>query len=129
MTKRVLVVEDDPVIRTAMLSYLNALGLNCYAVTTGEESVDLAEYFDLVLMDVELPGISGVEATQMIRRREQKRGLDEVPIIATTSNDNREECIAAGMNDHHMKPIKLQNLGAILKEWMSESQPKLRLLS
>lgn len=125
---RVLVVEDNQIIREVMLQYLNRLGLNCYSVTTGEESVELAEYFDLVLMDIELPGISGLEAAKQIRLREKRKGLQAVPVVATTSHDNRSECLAAGMNDHCCKPIFQEDLSRLLRQWLFEQPQKLRLL-
>lgn len=128
MAKRVLVVEDNDVARTVMQRQLAALGVNCYAVNNGEEAVELAEFFDLILMDIQLAGISGVEATAKIRKRESDKGTDQVPIVAVTAEHNREECLAAGMNDFFPKPIRLQDISVILHKWVLNRRPKLRML-
>lgn len=128
MLSRILVVEDSPVIREIMQWQLNSLGINCYAVITGEEAVEIAEFFDLVLMDVQLPGVSGIEATRQIRRRERQKGLEPVPIIAITSLDNRTECLSAGMNDHYNKPVSRDLLERLLNRSVLSRPPKMRLL-
>jgi CheY-like chemotaxis protein len=128
MRSRVLVVEDSPVVRQVMLNYLNSFDLNCYAVTTGEEAVALSEYFDLILMDLELPGISGLEATTQIRMIEAEKELQAVPIVAVTSQDNRAECVLAGMNDHFLKPISNEDITQILEQWVLRQPQRLREL-
>ncbi|MBX9571338.1 MAG: response regulator [Candidatus Obscuribacterales bacterium] len=129
MINRVLVVEDNAVIRQATLRHLHALGINCYGVISGEEAIDLAEFFDLVLMDVQLPGISGIEASSEIRRVENQKNLQAVPIIAITSKDCRKECLAAGMDDYFEKPISRDQLSNILDDWLYCRPQKHRLLS
>jgi CheY-like chemotaxis protein len=128
MPSRVLVVEDNPVVRQMMLNHLNGFSLNCYAVTTGEEAIALAEYFDLILMDCQLPGISGVEATKQIRLKEARKQLQPVPIVATTSLTNRTEFLKAGMNDHYCKPISQANISRILDDWIFCQPQRLREL-
>lgn len=129
MINRVLVVEDNAVIRQVTLRHLHKLGINCYGVISGEEAVDLAEFFDLVLMDVQLPGISGIEACSEIRKVERQKNLQAVPIIAITTNDCRKECLAAGMDDYFNKPVNRDELASILDEWLYCRPQKHRLLS
>jgi two-component system sensor histidine kinase BarA len=102
--------------------------VNCYAVTRAEEAVELAEFFDLILMDVELPGMSGIEATRVIRRKEQSRRWQPVPIIATTCTDRKAECLSAGMNAFCPKPVLRDDVEAILEQWLYGKPPRLRLL-
>jgi CheY-like chemotaxis protein len=128
MVSRVLIVEDDPLIREVMQRQLNSLGVNCYAVTNGEEAVELAEFFDLVLMDVQLPGISGLEATRKIRSFERERNLPSTVIVATTSSGDRSSCIAAGMDDYCQKPVMRADLKRILREWLAAQPERQRLL-
>lgn len=118
MTIRVLVVEDNRVIREVMRKQLNSLGVNCYLVETAEEGVELARFFDLVLMDVELPCMSGIEATRKIRELERVHRLQTVPIVATTCSDTRNRCLAAGMNDFCAKPVRREDLARILDDWL-----------
>lgn len=129
MRKRVLIVEDTPVIREVLLKHLHTLDVNCYAVETGEEAVELAPYFDLILMDVRLPGISGVEATRRIRKHEFDRGLEPVIIVANTNGENRRECLSAGMDDYYSKPITLEAVREMVETWIAASPNKLRALS
>lgn len=118
MSKRILVVEDNPVIRRSMLQQLSQLGVNCYAVENGEEAVKLAEFFDLILMDVQLPGMSGIEAAKQIRKAEAKRRLRPVAIVATTTASLQRECVAAGMDEFCPKPIKASDLERLLNRWI-----------
>jgi CheY-like chemotaxis protein len=128
MSNRVLVVEDNPVIRELMLRQLNSFGVNCYAVTRAEEAVELADFFDLILMDVELPGLSGVEAAKLIRRNERKKGSEPIPIVAATGKDCIHECISAGMNAYCAKPLTREVLERVLDDWLFKQPQRLRLL-
>lgn len=128
MFSRILIVEDNPMMREALLRQVSRLDVNRYAVKTGEESVELAEYFDLIMMDVNLPGISGVEATRQIRQREKERGLEPVVIVATTTDDNRFECLSAGMNDFYKKPLSQHDLSELVAKWIAGRPQKLRFL-
>lgn len=129
MSNRILVVEDNKVVRDVMQHYINDLKVNCYAVTTGEEAVELAEYFDLILMDIDLPGINGVEATRRIRRREEEKLLEPVMIVATTCGDNEQECLAAGMDAFHQKPIYRNDVAKLIERWVISKPQKMRMLS
>ncbi len=128
MFSRILIVEDNPMMREALLRQVSRLDVHRYAVKTGEESVELAEYFDLIMMDVNLPGISGVEATRQIRQREKERGLEPVVIVATTTDDNRFECLSAGMNDFYKKPLSQHDLSELVAKWIAGRPQKLRFL-
>ena len=78
------------------------------------------EHFDLILMDVHMPGMDGVEATQEIRRIEKESGIGEgIPIIAMTANKFNDEVklfLKSGMNDHLGKPFKPTELDAVIKK-------------
>jgi CheY-like chemotaxis protein len=128
MRSRVLVVEDNPVIREVMLRQLNGYGVNVYAVADAEEAVDLAEFFDLILMDIQLPGISGIEATRRIRKNEREKKIAPTAIVATTCANNRNACLAAGMDDYYAKPLKRADLEHVLNEWMFSQPATVRLL-
>ena len=115
----VLVVEDDPVGQQVVAGLLKRWGHRAVVVSSGAAA--LAALFpengdtpaiDLVLMDMQMPGMDGLETTRRIRERE--RGLRRpVPIVAATANameDNRRACLAAGMNDFITKPIRSTKL-------------------
>ena len=125
-TGTVLVVEDSEINRTLALRQLEILGLSGVAVESGEQALELLaiEDVDLVLMDWNLPGISGVDATMSIR----SGGLvaDDVPIIAMTANvlaGDREACLAAGMNDHLAKPVALDDMRQMMELWLAADTP------
>ena len=107
---RVLVVEDSLTSREVVCGLLGQQGHETIAVESGEQALEAfaAQAFDLVLMDVELPGMSGPEAAAAIRRQNAR-----VPILAMTahtSDEQRERCLAAGMNDFISKPIRPESL-------------------
>jgi len=128
MTKRVLVVEDTPIVREVLITHLHKLDINCYSVETGEEAVELAQFFDLILMDVNLPGISGLEAARRIRQRELDANIEPVVILANTNGSNRNECLAAGMDDFCSKAITLDAVRDLVDRWLTASPSKFRLL-
>ena len=118
---RLLVVEDDRVNQQVIQLLLKRLGLACVLVDDGATGVAaaLAEPWDAILMDCQLPGIDGFEATRRIRT-----GLagQPVPIIALTANARPEDhaaCQAAGMDDFLTKPIRQEQLRACLEKWLA----------
>lgn len=115
---RVLVVEDDAVNQQVIDLFLKRLNLNARLVTDGETAVEVAtrETFDLILMDCQLPGMDGLEATRLIRRR--LNGGRPVRIVALTANVGqvfRDRCLAAGMDDFLSKPVRLELLAEALE--------------
>jgi PAS domain S-box-containing protein len=111
---RVLLVEDNTVNRTVATRTLEKRGHFVRAVENGLEAVTAFEIgsFDVVLMDVQMPVMDGLEATALIRRKEE-RGFSRVPIIAFTAHamkGDRERCLAAGMDDYLTKPFKAKDL-------------------
>ena len=89
--------------------------------TNGQEAVEkytsAPGSFDLILMDVQMPGMNGREATREIR----EKGFHDVPIIAMTAEsmpDDREKCFKAGMNDYISKPIRGDVVFTIIKKWI-----------
>ncbi|MGC4080036.1 MAG: response regulator [Rubrivivax sp.] len=116
---RILVAEDNPVNQEVAVALLVAAGLAVDTATDGRMAVDLAlrQPFDLILMDMQMPELDGLEATRRIRR---VIGL-QPPIIAMTANafdDDRAACLAAGMNDHLPKPVDPDVLFTTLLKWL-----------
>ena len=118
---RILVAEDNPVNQKVALALLERMGYRAEAVANGHEAIlvlEMAEY-DLVLMDMQMPVMDGIEATRKIRERAE---WSHLPIIAMTAHaitEHREECIAAGMNDYLAKPVDPLELAGTIRKWLS----------
>lgn len=107
---RVLVVEDNSVNLELALALLRQRGHTCFGATGGEEALDLLteEKVDAVLMDMQMPGLSGLETTRMLREWEAVAGVHRVPVIAFTANAtdrDRRLCQEAGMDGYLSKPL------------------------
>jgi len=122
---RILVAEDSPLNQQVALKQLEKLGYQAEAVSDGSQAVETHTRTpqDLILMDCQMPGTNGYDATVMIRDREDALAaagapVKRVQIIAMTANaeaDNRERCLAAGMDDFIHKPVQLPELEAALR--------------
>jgi signal transduction histidine kinase/DNA-binding response OmpR family regulator len=117
----VLVAEDHPVNQKITLRFLEKLGIDGEVVANGEEAIQALKRksFDLVLMDVQMPVMDGLEATLAIRKLEGLSG-QHVPIIALTANvleEHRKEAQQAGFDDYLSKPVKLEDLRAKILTW------------
>jgi CheY-like chemotaxis protein/anti-sigma regulatory factor (Ser/Thr protein kinase) len=118
-TGRVLLVEDNPVNAIVAEAWLQRHGVDVTTVADGEQAVERAttEAYDLILMDCQMPGIDGFEATARIRRHERQGGHRARPIVALTANalqGDRERSLAAGMDEHLAKPFNEAELRAVL---------------
>jgi CheY-like chemotaxis protein len=111
---KLLLVEDGRVNQMVSIKLLEARGHRVTLANHGREALDILEKsrFDAILMDVQMPEMNGYEATAAIRRREEGTGR-HVPIIAMTANamkGDREQCLAAGMDDYIAKPVQSDEL-------------------
>lgn len=110
-----LVAEDHPVNELLMTQLLQRLGCTVRHARDGHQTVEQWAQggVDIVLMDVQMPGSNGLEATRLIREQELRRGLPHTPIVAVTANamsGDREACLAAGMDGYTAKPVSPQAL-------------------
>jgi len=123
---RVLVAEDSVVNQEVAAATLRKLGWNVDVVSDGHAAFEatLAQRYDVVLMDCQMPGLDGFEATRAIRSREI--GSKHLPIIAMTANamtGDRDLCLAAGMDDYLSKPFVAAELLEVLSPYAKPSQP------
>ena len=123
-TIRVLMAEDNVVNQKVAISMLKKIGIQHVDVARdGREAVSMnsTHTYDLILMDCQMPQMSGYEATGVIRQQEREQQLPPIPIIAMTANamsEDREKCLAAGMDDYLSKPVKTQELQKTLAQWL-----------
>jgi CheY-like chemotaxis protein len=117
---RLLIAEDDPIIRQILATLLQRSNYALDFAENGQEAVEMWERgeYDLILMDIQRPRLSGFEATAIIRTHERSRG-GPIPIIAITAYGfDEESCLAAGMDYYLAKPLDFQQtrqvIGAIL---------------
>ncbi|QVL50858.1 MAG: response regulator [Thiocapsa sp.] len=121
---RVLVAEDNAVNQKVVTMMLHRFGIEPGIAADGQAAIEAVahERFDLILMDIQMPKLSGHEATRDIRAAEQARGNGEhIPIVAMTagvSERDREDCSAAGMDDFISKPAQIAELEAVLLRWL-----------
>jgi len=130
--KRILLAEDVDINREIVVTVLEPMGLKIIEAEDGKKAYDLfradPDSFDLVFMDIHMPGVDGYESTKLIRAYEaeliKKNILHKpIPIIAMTANVFREDiehCTAAGMNDHIGKPLDFNAVMAILKKYLTQ---------
>ncbi len=129
---QVLLAEDNPVNQEVAHHMLESFGCSVEPASDGREALEAFSKtpFDLVLMDCQMPELDGYQVTQIIREKEmqgckdpteQGQGIRRTPIIALTAHamqGDREQCIAAGMDDYLSKPFNRDQLFAVLKQWL-----------
>jgi CheY-like chemotaxis protein len=118
------VAEDNPVNRLVLVRLLEKLGYQTDEATNGLEAVEACAEspYAAVLMDVQMPTMGGFEATDHIRQQNVTRGM-HTPIIAVTAHtlpSDREQCLAAGMDDYLPKPVNPEALQAALTRWLGQ---------
>jgi CheY-like chemotaxis protein len=131
---RVLVVDDHLVNQAVASATLRKWGHAVASAADGQEAVDRTarESFDVVLMDLQMPVMDGLEATRRIRAREQADGRPRVPIIAMTARamaEDRDRCAAAGMDGYLSKPMNAQQFFDVLESIGRTAPPALSMLT
>ena len=121
---RILLAEDDWVNQEVAMELLSeVLGLHVDLAVDGEKAVEMiaSNKYDLILMDVQMPNLDGIAATGLIR---QMKGMAYIPILAMTANafeEDRQKCLAAGMNDFITKPVDPDVLLSKLLHWLEKT--------
>jgi CheY-like chemotaxis protein len=120
---RILLAEDNDINRALATDILEFLGFTVHAVTDGKQALHAAlqHSFDLILMDCQMPLLNGYEATRQIRTGESESGQAKTPIVAISGHavaEDREKCLAAGMNDYLQKPFTVAELQEKTSRWI-----------
>jgi PAS domain S-box-containing protein len=119
---RILLAEDNPVNQRLAVILLKKMGCQVDVVQNGLEAVNAlkSEEYDLVLMDVQMPDMDGLEATRAIRDKASDVIDHDIPVVAMTAmavKDDREECLAAGMNGYISKPVDAKLLASVVQKY------------
>lgn len=122
----VLLVDDEPINQRVETAILEKVGLQVETASNGIGAVEKTSIkkYDLVLLDIQMPEMSGFEAAEIIREREKETGAEHQIIIAVTANTlqtTREHCLAVGIDDFIAKPIKPEQLIARLRPWLGKA--------
>ncbi len=119
--RHILLVEDNAINQTLVANLLRRNGHQVTVANDGLESVNLTatKAFDIILMDVQMPVMDGLQATRKIRERERKSG-GHTPVVALTANllgDDVEDCRQAGMDNHLGKPVDIEVLLEVIQRY------------
>ncbi|HWB26573.1 MAG TPA: two-component regulator propeller domain-containing protein [Chitinophagaceae bacterium] len=115
---QILIAEDNVINQRLMIHVLNKLGYAPHLAEDGQQVLEkvVADNFDVIFMDVQMPEIDGLETTRIIRRQQQAQPV----IIAMTANatkEDKQDCLSAGMDDYISKPIQLNKLVTMIENW------------
>jgi CheY-like chemotaxis protein len=125
---RILLVEDTAMNRQLVCLQLGARGYSIDTAENGELGLQAlaAQQYDLVLMDCMMPVMDGYQACRALRAREAASGAARLPVIALTAGvtaDDRQRCVAAGMDDYLSKPFTAAELRAMVERWLARQAP------
>jgi signal transduction histidine kinase len=109
---RILIIEDNPINSIVLEKYLAIMGHSVSVANDAESALELVgkDYYDIILMDVQMPDMDGITLTQIIRRGKAFRDIPIIAVTAMAMSGDREKCLEAGMNDYIAKPVDLENL-------------------
>ena len=124
----ILLAEDNEINREVVIEHLRDLGHAVDFVESGQDAVVAWEQgaYSLILMDIQMPGMDGLEATRQIRAAERQNDAHPVRIVAVTANaydSDREDCLAAGMDDYLSKPFSDEQFCTIIDRWLPQTAP------
>ena len=118
-----MLVEDEPITQEISSFMLNDVNLQVDLADDGQQGLELARRnrYALILMDMQMPVLNGVEATKAIRAASLNQTTPILAMTANAFNEDRELCLAAGMSDHISKPVDPQKLYSTLLLWLDKS--------
>ncbi|MGK7905015.1 MAG: PAS domain S-box protein, partial [Hormoscilla sp.] len=118
---KIILVEDTPINQKVVLNQLRQLGVEADCVNNGQEFLDTIEqeWYEIVLMDCQMPVLDGYQATRLLREREgDERHAVVIGLTANAMKGDREKCLAAGMDDYLSKPVSMSDLSAVISRWL-----------
>jgi two-component system, NarL family, sensor histidine kinase BarA len=118
---RVLVVDDNPANRKLVCEFLKSIGTSVHVAEDGYQAANIVtnESFDLILMDVQMPGMDGLDTTRLIRSTEKGRRTPIVALTAHAVNERKTQLLLAGMDDFLSKPVSEDDLERIIDRWVT----------
>lgn len=121
---KILLVEDDPLARMLCSYFLQSLDCEFSVAETGTEALKKHHHsnFDLILLDINLPGISGIEVCREIRKIKTKSEIPVIFLTAYSSENIKQEAASVGGNDFYTKPITQEKLFQIINKWICKNE-------
>jgi CheY-like chemotaxis protein len=109
---KILLADDDIIAQKAMVELLKKIGLSADVVSNGLDAINILQdrSYDVILMDVQMPKMDGLETTKAIRDRWPFRGIKIIAVTSCTQKGDRDTCIQAGMDDYIPKPARREDL-------------------
>ncbi|MEB3230915.1 MAG: PAS domain S-box protein, partial [Leptolyngbyaceae bacterium] len=122
----ILLAEDNPANIATLSSYLQAKGYRLVYAENGQEAIDqaLAHHPDVIVMDIQMPGVTGLEAIQQIRQQDSIRETLIIALTALVMEGDRERCLVAGADGYLSKPVRLRDLDFTIKALLAERNPE-----
>ncbi len=122
MTK-ILVVEDDPLNMELTQEILNSMGFTVHGAKDGTEAIKKVEkeYYDLILMDIGLPDMNGIEVTKIIKSRPQYKNVPVIALTVYAMKGEKEKILESGLDDYISKPINVPDFQKRIISWVDTS--------
>ena len=123
MSRHILVVDDSEANRQFLKKTVEAAGFLADCAEDGREAIELAKVneYALILMDVFMPNVGGIEAARSITIFQESRGIAPTPIVAMTAGASESQCLEAGMNGYLRKPTTADELSQFLTDWFEKA--------
>ncbi len=126
MKKKILIVEDDQPLHQVLKMHLDRLGYDSILAVNGKEAAGLAtsQVPDLILMDLTLPVMDGLEATRLIREHPNTQATPIIAMTARVTSENKIKCMENGCDGHIAKPFTSKRLASIIKKQLKQDNRK-----
>jgi len=131
MKQKILIVEDNPDLISILQVQLENKGYDTVQAVNGKKAVDMAtaQLPDLIVMDIMMPQMNGLEATRLIRQNPKTRSIPILAASAKITTADKEECLQSGCNDHIAKPFTTKELVSRIEKLLKKSSGNLNTLS